>query len=722
MEPSQNNREIGWSDSSDSEAWIDDEEMGVHNVHENNSIRRRGPVIQLDRESLEHNRVFWRQCIVGFLLDRRCFSVRRMQSILAAAWRLRGGIRIVGRQGNFYIIHCEYPSDQEYILQEGPWSVDGTLLVVERWTPNLTLSQTHLTSATLWVQIHNLPLEYHDIELAHFIGNLLGEFVSIDWQPTFPRNIRFLRIRVKLDPWLPLIAGFILKRDDGQYTWVECRYERVFKICKRCGIIGHARSQCHMDMFDIEELLRDQAYRIRVQYPVEFALDLMEVMYNDDIRAFRRHPSRRTTRVRFDKFVVTNLDDLEVNQQEAGNINPNSPTNDSLWRNNLFMDSDNDLDPPNTPITPSHLYPTFDQNTMHSECWIPPEDHTLRFVEVDEGYRGWTNADIISMDWEPDAQSHMDCDDHQNFSIELFLVDNPEAYEDSSEPRWHGHSHFHVGESSGTANDPNETQITTGTLTTLEQAGPQENNWNQELPHWQITQTRIQHFESEVSKSTDNPVLMGIELMVYLSKSQSPGYILNLVQLFSQNTIQSMGLFLQQLVPQWLYDLHAIPQNQRANPITNPLHENPASFAIGDITPSRNILMDELVPLATPADVESSPASPKRQRDEDDGETSRVNRRRLNQEQGNLSNRNHNFTEEADPIITSLHNIESENNEFILRLRITGQSDQFQETEVIWSKQSAETEHQQNIVANLIQLLANIRLSEAAQQRPPQQP
>ena len=206
----------------------------------------------------------------------------------------------MGKQGNFYIIHCEYPSDQEYILQEGPWSVDGALLVVKRWTPNLTLSQTHLTSVTLWVQIHNLPLNYHDIELAHFIGNLLVEFVSIDWQPTFPRNIHFLRIRVKLDPWLPLISGFILKKDDGQYTWVECRYERVFKICKRCGIIGHARSQCHMDMLDIEELLRDQAYRIRVQYPVEFVLDLMEIMCNDDIQAFRKHPSRRTTRVRYE--------------------------------------------------------------------------------------------------------------------------------------------------------------------------------------------------------------------------------------------------------------------------------------------------------------------------------------------------------------------------------------------------------------------------------------
>nr|POE55318.1 hypothetical protein CFP56_22684 [Quercus suber] len=163
-----------------------------------------------------------------------------------------------------------------------------------------------------------------------------------------------MRIWVKLDPWFPLIAGFILKRDDGQYTWVECRYERVFKIYKRCGIIGHARSQCHMDMFDIEELLRDQAYCIRVQYPLEFALDLMEVMYTNDIRAFRRHPSHRITRVRY-----------------------NADSNPSP--------------------------------------------------------RGWTNADIISMDWEPNAQCNMDCDDYQNFCVELFLVDNPEAYEDSSE-------------------------------------------------------------------------------------------------------------------------------------------------------------------------------------------------------------------------------------------------------------------------------------------------
>ena len=77
---------------------------------------------------------------MGYLLDRRRFSIRRMQSILNSTWRLSGSIQIVGRQESYYIICFEYPIDQEYILREGPWSINGALLVVEQWTPNLALN------------------------------------------------------------------------------------------------------------------------------------------------------------------------------------------------------------------------------------------------------------------------------------------------------------------------------------------------------------------------------------------------------------------------------------------------------------------------------------------------------------------------------------------------------------------------------------------------------
>lgn len=172
--------------------------------------------------------------------------------------------------------------------------------------------------------MHNLPLEYHDTNLAHFMGDLIGEYVSIDWQPTFPRNIRFLRLQVRIDPWLPLVAGFILKRDDGQYMWIECHYECIFKICKKCGLIGHSRNQCHMDTTDVEELLRDQAFQTRFRYPIEFALDITEVLYTNDIGAFRRHPSRRTTQVRYEADSQSSPINLSNNQQPGAPQPPNN--------------------------------------------------------------------------------------------------------------------------------------------------------------------------------------------------------------------------------------------------------------------------------------------------------------------------------------------------------------------------------------------------------------
>ena len=259
--------------------------------------------------------------------------------------------------------------------------------------------------------MHNLPLEYHDTNLAHFMGDMIGEYVSMDWQPTFPRNIRFLRLQVRIDPWLPLVVGFILKCDDGQYMWIECRYECIFKICKKCGLIGHSRNQCHMDIANVEDLLRDQAFRTRSHYPIEFALDITKVLFTDDIGAFRHHPSRRTTEVRYEvdsQSSPINLSNNQLpgtpqplnnqhqtnlyqqpsnqppqnnNQSHSGESNrnhsqsqrtshghlsfyrfmvrdlndleahnPNSPTNDSLWETNYLADTDEEIDSSNAAL------------------------------------------------------------------------------------------------------------------------------------------------------------------------------------------------------------------------------------------------------------------------------------------------------------------------------------------------------------------------------------
>ena len=49
---------------------------------------------------------------------------------------------------------------------------------------------------------------------------MIGSFKKIDWEDRLPRNIRFIRIKVRLNPWMPVVSRFMLRLDDGTETWV----------------------------------------------------------------------------------------------------------------------------------------------------------------------------------------------------------------------------------------------------------------------------------------------------------------------------------------------------------------------------------------------------------------------------------------------------------------------------------------------------------------------
>ena len=161
------------------------------------------------------------------------------------------------------MIHFDNVEDLEHMCSEGPWSVDGALLVLEKWRPNLVMSKLRLNFVSIWVQLHGLPLEYHDPELAKRMGQMIGAFEKIDWEERLPRNIRFIRIKVHLNPWLPVVSGFMFRLDDGTRTWIQCWYEGVHKLCMKCSLIGHARRQCNESMDEVKHMPIHQRHRIQ---------------------------------------------------------------------------------------------------------------------------------------------------------------------------------------------------------------------------------------------------------------------------------------------------------------------------------------------------------------------------------------------------------------------------------------------------------------------------
>ena len=121
---------------------------------------RHGPHIKLDADDVAVQRAFWERCAIGFLLDYRKFSVMYLQTIINAAWRIRGKVTIMGQESDFFIVHFEHTNDLNHIYNEGPWSVEGVLFELEKWRPNLVINKLQLNYISVWVQLHGFPPEY----------------------------------------------------------------------------------------------------------------------------------------------------------------------------------------------------------------------------------------------------------------------------------------------------------------------------------------------------------------------------------------------------------------------------------------------------------------------------------------------------------------------------------------------------------------------------------
>ena len=211
-----------------------------------------------------------------------------LQNIINSAWRIRGPVTVVGRESYFYVLHFEYMKDLTHICEEGPWVVEGAFFILKKWRSNLVLNRVQLNHIFVWVQLHGLPLEYQYPDLIEYLGQLMGIVERVDWEDKIPRNIRFMRIKVRINPWAPVLASFMLRMEEGSHFWIQCRYERVHKLCNRCGLIGHTKRQCTQCMDDIERMLYRQSMRIQEIHQVQFCFDVLKPHFSNDLKDFHR--------------------------------------------------------------------------------------------------------------------------------------------------------------------------------------------------------------------------------------------------------------------------------------------------------------------------------------------------------------------------------------------------------------------------------------------------
>ncbi|KAL7191478.1 hypothetical protein ACSBR2_023538 [Camellia fascicularis] len=185
--------------------------------------------------------------------------MRVKKSLGGVWWRKILAPKTLNRQAVLNIIHSAWKTrtpfeelaDRQKVLEDTPWSVMDSLLVLQPLQPGMVTSELEFCWCPFWVQVHGLPIEKLTCGHSETIGRHIGWLVSVEAHTEgllLQRNL--LRIRVEVDVTKPLLQGFIFHRKEegevpgGAGIKVFYKYEKLSEFCYDCGRIGHDRNSC----------------------------------------------------------------------------------------------------------------------------------------------------------------------------------------------------------------------------------------------------------------------------------------------------------------------------------------------------------------------------------------------------------------------------------------------------------------------------------------------
>ncbi|KAK2977946.1 hypothetical protein RJ640_014226 [Escallonia rubra] len=218
---------------------------GNTNTEASDSVARRGWLIPADSTRVLDARARWATTLVGKFVDYQKFSTRRVQREVQAHWDGGGSIRIERAKG-LYLFHFEREDAKDLFLAGSPWNLCGALIILKALIPNTPLHEHRFDEIAVWIQLHRLPYEYFNQEDATLIARAAGPMVAVDWPPDGNRTFDYIRARVRINPFRPVVAGtYVALLGTRRPEWIPFSYEKIFRVCFRCGIIGHSNYMCN---------------------------------------------------------------------------------------------------------------------------------------------------------------------------------------------------------------------------------------------------------------------------------------------------------------------------------------------------------------------------------------------------------------------------------------------------------------------------------------------
>lgn len=206
-------------------------------------------VVDLDHVDWEDAGKDLQWAVLLKLASGKPFPKSKMVAVLDKVWKLTGHASYHKVERNLLLVNFSSKEDQEKVLSGGPWTLEGSAILIQKWETGMNEDDFVNTTISIWVHIHRLPFELRKTEFAKNLAVYAGR---IHDEPTVRKHGKtessqrgmYTRNRIDLDTTRPILPGLFLKRPNRKPTWISMKYERLPNTCFRCGRLDHETRQC----------------------------------------------------------------------------------------------------------------------------------------------------------------------------------------------------------------------------------------------------------------------------------------------------------------------------------------------------------------------------------------------------------------------------------------------------------------------------------------------
>ncbi|KFK34518.1 hypothetical protein AALP_AA5G156300 [Arabis alpina] len=153
-------------------------------------------------------------------------------------------IAVSKMEGNSFLFRIPNSFTRNRVINQRLWQIEGQTMFVAKWEPGVIPTKPELTSAPIWLELRNVPLQFFHEEGLERIASLVGDPKFLHPATANKTNLEVAKVFTIIDPRKPLPEAVNVQFDSGEIRRVGVSSPWMPPVCSHCREIGHSLKHC----------------------------------------------------------------------------------------------------------------------------------------------------------------------------------------------------------------------------------------------------------------------------------------------------------------------------------------------------------------------------------------------------------------------------------------------------------------------------------------------